>query len=273
MKRDTERRVMRAMATLFVASGILLAGCDQSTPSANVAKGGSPPEVVSVAAGGLTVGFASGVQRQDTTVASYRITKHPITVRDYKACVDGGSCAAPAKSCGQGGGLLDRSTYGDPDALDAPVTCTTPEQATAYCQWTGGRLPRATEWLLAARGPSVQKHPWGSESATCATHPIVEGILADSLSCCAGIDGCSSISLARVGTHGAGASALGLEDVLFAGGEMVTPDGAVPITACGGKGSVCAVSGRAGAIESIVSWRDPADLSVTFRCAYEEASR
>jgi formylglycine-generating enzyme required for sulfatase activity len=276
MSKDRRRETHRMAAAhrisaLVVASAALVIACDDSSKGAKPA--GQPPETVSMAGGDLTVGFSEGVQRQSITLPSFRVTKHPITVRDYKACVDAGACSAPANACGQGGGLLDHATFADPDALDVPVTCTKPEQATAYCKWTGGRLPRATEWLLAARGPAVQQHAWGSAPPSCDLHPRVEGVLSQPLSCCDDTDDCTHNTLTRVGAHTAGASPAGVEDVLFAGGEIVTPDEGTALTNCGGKDSTCAVIGRVGAIEALVAWRDPAALSTTFRCAYEEVAR
>lgn len=50
-----------------------------------------------------------------------------------------------------------------PGEEELPITGVTREEASAYCLWSGGRLPSDEEWEKAARGVDGRRYPWGDQ--------------------------------------------------------------------------------------------------------------
>lgn len=89
------------------------------------------------------------------TVAAFCMAKTETTVAQYEACVAAGSCTAA------GAVNYPHCNTGANGRSNHPINCVDFEQATAYCQAEGARLPTEEEWEYAARGVAGRKYPWG----------------------------------------------------------------------------------------------------------------
>jgi len=93
------------------------------------------------------------------TTAAFWLDVHEVTVSEYAACVTAGRCSAPnaGKTC----------NFGQAGRGDHPVNCVDRDQATAFCQFAGKRLPTEAEWEKAARGIDARRFPWGNQPVSC----------------------------------------------------------------------------------------------------------
>jgi eukaryotic-like serine/threonine-protein kinase len=269
--------IRNAVNAVVIGVGLVAAACGSSGGGSGRPQ--APPDAipgkVSIGGGHLSTGEALGTLRKSTTVAAYSIAKTPITVRQYDRCVTAGACSEPSVkdgACAQSRGVDGATFSRSPSAQDRPVTCVSSKDAAQYCAWVGGRLPRVSEWLLAARGPTVQRYAWGSTPATCDRRHNLSHFAFD---CCG--RACDADGVGMVGQHPAGDSPLGVSDVLLAGSEIVAADPNSSEPACQPPAPVCLASGvNAGAIDHFLpepygGGRSPLPASVvtSFRCAWE----
>lgn len=154
--------------------------------------GDSAPEVL-VPAGAFVMGDDEESPRRQVFVDAYHIDRFEITTGRYaKFLAATGSVHAP-----EGWETLALAR-GD----QLPVVGVDWNDATAYCTWAGRRLPTETEWEKAARGTDQRSYPWGNNSPT----PMLANYENSSPEA---YDG----GLAKVGSHPAGASPYGVQDM------------------------------------------------------------
>ena len=93
-------------------------------------------------------------------VKPFFIDKYPVTNTEFKRFLDA-THYRPADALNF---LKDWKDGRYPQGWDdKPVTWVSQEDARAYAQWAGKRLPREWEWQLAAQGMDGRIYPWGND--------------------------------------------------------------------------------------------------------------
>jgi formylglycine-generating enzyme required for sulfatase activity len=93
----------------------------------------------------------------EVRLRDYCIDKYLVTNAQYRRFCDATGRDYPSDPGFSGmQGYFTKNT-------DYPVVNVSWEDARAYCEWAGKRLPTEAEWEKAARGQDGRKYPWGSE--------------------------------------------------------------------------------------------------------------
>jgi len=108
--------------------------------------------------------FKCGEKGEPTYVMAYRIGRYPVTNGQYaRFLADNPTYPVPHLDevwAEPYNWNLQRRTYPEGKA-NHPVVLVSWEDACAYCEWAGARLPTETEWEKAARGEDGRTYPWG----------------------------------------------------------------------------------------------------------------
>jgi len=122
--------------------------------------GVEPNEMVRVNAGVFTMGSDERLSdegpQHKVDLPAFEIDLYEVTNGQYKQFIDATGRRSPSH--------YRNRTYPE-GKVDHPVTFVNWEDAGAYCQWVGKRLPTDQEWEKAARGLDARTYPWGDKFA------------------------------------------------------------------------------------------------------------
>ncbi len=118
--------------------------------------GAAPNEMVEIPAGAFMMGTNGRLPDEgplhEVYLDGYQIDKYEVTNLQYEAYIKAANKRSPAH--------FRNRTYPEGKA-DHPVTFVGWDDAVAYCEWVGKRLPSDQEWEKAARSSDGRTYPWG----------------------------------------------------------------------------------------------------------------
>ncbi len=136
--------------------------------------------MIRIPAGELWMGSAEGEGASDERpqhkvyLSEYYIDKYEVTNEQFERFVKATGYQTDAERLGSGyvddkgsSKLIDKKgvswrTYYGYATRNHPVVLVSWNDAKAYCDWAGKRLPTEAEWEKAARGTDARKYPWGN---------------------------------------------------------------------------------------------------------------
>ena len=90
-------------------------------------------------------------------IADFWIEQTEVSNALYSICVTAGICTPPSIIASK----THSDYYNNSVYTNYPVINVNYDQAKAYCEWVGARLPTEAEWEKAARYPDDRLYPWG----------------------------------------------------------------------------------------------------------------
>ena len=120
--------------------------------------------MVEIPAGPFTMGSDTGDPEDspahEVDLPAYEIDQFEVTNADFAAFAQ----ATGYETFAEQQGYRNWRDEGEEGVEDNhPVVSVTWDDATAYCEWLGKRLPTEAEWEKAARGDDGRAFPWGED--------------------------------------------------------------------------------------------------------------
>jgi formylglycine-generating enzyme required for sulfatase activity len=154
--------------------------------------------MIEIPAGPFTMGSDEGdpedAPAHDVDLPALEIDKFEVTNADFAVFANKTGYVTFAEKQGLGTWRDEWGTGKD----NHPVAMVTWDDAQAYCEWLGKRLPTEAEWEKAARGDDGRSFPWGNEWDPNKANVKERGLR----------------GTAAVGSFGDGASPYGVEDMV-----------------------------------------------------------